>query len=226
MDFVAEIGLNYNGNLNLALEMIRQAKLSGATVVKFQLGWRSEKGDLNHLTIEDINTLQEFSIQQNIELMFSIITEDALNLIKNFNFSRLKIASRTVIDAPELCEEIINLNKVTYISLGMWNEKSFPFPKTQNISYIWCNSKYPTLKSDMQNFPQSFSSDSYYGYSDHALGISYCLVAISRGARYIEKHFTLDKSNSSIRDHVLSATPNEFENLVKLGTEIFSNFKN
>ena len=40
MLFVAEIGLNHNGNFDLACEMIRQAKYAGADIAKFQCGWR------------------------------------------------------------------------------------------------------------------------------------------------------------------------------------------
>ena len=47
-----------------------------------------------------------------------------------------------------------------------------------------------------------------------------CLLAISRGANIIEKHFTLDKSNTTIRDHALSATPDEFRLMVNLGQDI------
>ena len=52
------------------------------------------------------------------------------------------------------------------------------------------------------------------------MGIETCLLAISRGAKVIEKHFTLDKSDQTIRDHSLSATPDEFLNMVKIGREI------
>ena len=52
------------------------------------------------------------------------------------------------------------------------------------------------------------------------IGSKACLLAISRGAKIIEKHFTLDKSDNTIRDHALSATPEEFRNLVTLGREI------
>ena len=41
--FIAEIGLNYNSNVGLLHELIRQAKLAGADIVKFQLGWRGKK---------------------------------------------------------------------------------------------------------------------------------------------------------------------------------------
>jgi len=50
-------------------------------------------------------------------------------------------------------------------------------------------------------------------------------LAISRGAEVIEKHFTLDKSNTTIRDHALSATPDEFLQLTKIGLEINKKLK-
>ena len=48
-------------------------------------------------------------------------------------------------------------------------------------------------------------------------------MAITRGASVIEKHFTLDKSDTTIRDHALSSTPSEFKNLVRLGRLIKKN---
>ena len=61
-----------------------------------------------------------------------------------------------------------------------------PF-KEKNIKYLYCVSKYPTSLGDieMPDFTKSFFS----GYSDHTVGISAVLLAISRGAEYIEKHF-------------------------------------
>ena len=61
------------------------------------------------------------------------------------------------------------------------------------------------------------------GYSDHSVGIEVALMAIVRGANVIEKHLTLDKSDTTIRDHALSASPSEFKNLVKLGRLIKKN---
>ena len=105
----------------------------------------------------------------------------------------------------------------------MWNKKRFPFKKNKKIRYLWCKSKYPTYDWDLRNFPKIFSSknNDYDGYSDHTLGIETCLLAISRGATIIEKHFTLNKSNQSIRDHTLSATPEEFKLMVEIGKSIF-----
>ena len=113
-----------------------------------------------------------------------------------------------------------NEDKKIYMSLGMWEEKFLPFNK-KNIDYLFCVSKYPTFSEDLTNFPKKFSNDSFVGYSDHTIGIDTCLLAIARGAKIIEKHFTLDKSSTVIRDHALSATPEEFRTMVNIGLEIY-----
>ena len=45
--FIAEIGLNHNGNKDLIFELIRNASFSGADYVKFQLGWRGKEDEMN-----------------------------------------------------------------------------------------------------------------------------------------------------------------------------------
>ena len=49
MMFVAEIGLNHDGNFDLAYELIRRAKQCGADIAKFQFGWRSNPDEINHI---------------------------------------------------------------------------------------------------------------------------------------------------------------------------------
>ena len=218
--FIAEIGMNHNGNFDLCFELIKQAKLSGADIVKFQLGWRDKPGEINCITKEIINKLKRWCEYFQIELLFSIITYEAFKLIKPFKLKRYKIASRTVIDRPDLVKKVVKENKETIISLGMWKKKELPIKKSKNIKYLWCLSKYPCEPQDLKNLPKNFSKSLYDGYSDHTIGIETCLIAISRGAQIIEKHFTLDKSNTTIRDHALSATPKEFKLLVDIGRDI------
>ena len=103
----------------------------------------------------------------------------------------------------------------------MWDEEYFPFTEYDNLNYLWCLSKYPTYPTDLINLPKDFQNSNYIGYSDHSIGIDACILAISRGAKVIEKHFTLDKSNQTIRDHTLSATPEEFRCMVNLGRDIY-----
>ncbi len=219
MEFIAEIGLNHDGNFDLARELIRQAKLGGADVAKFQFGWRCKPDEINCIDADRAAQLKVWCDYVGIEMLASIINEDAVDLAHHINLSRYKIASRTVIDKPKLCERILAEGKPTYVSLGMWEKKGFPFgePDGKVLNYIYCRSKYPAAPSDMTAMPGRFHSQGFYGYSDHMLGLEGCLLAIARGAQYIEKHFTLNKASQVIRDHVLSATPAEFRQLTELG---------
>ncbi len=58
MIFIAEIGMNYNGNFNLCYELIKQAKYSGADIAKFQLGWRDKPGEINQLDFKKVSQLR------------------------------------------------------------------------------------------------------------------------------------------------------------------------
>jgi len=221
MLFVAEIGMNHDGNFDLAYELIRQAKSAGATIAKFQFGWRDQPGEINQIDLARAQQLKDWCQYLGIEMMASLITENALELAREIDMKRYKIASRTVIDKPVLCKEILADGKETFVSLGMWDEPDWPFgPPTEKLHYIFCRSKYPTYSQDLIGFPESFSDDAYYGYSDHCHGISACLLAIGRGAQFVEKHFTLNKNSQVIRDHTLSATPAEFAELTRLGDDL------
>jgi N,N'-diacetyllegionaminate synthase len=217
--FIAEIGMNADGNFDLNYELIRQASISGADIAKFQLGWRSGKEDINFIDEERLGLLIEWCEFHQIEFMASIITPEAYELIKKFDVKRYKIASRTLIDNIELARNIVSEGKETFISLGMWEFDKIPFSE-KNIKYLYCKSIYPTRIGDIPDFPESFG-DKFYGYSDHFMGIEACILAISRGAKIIEKHFTLNKNSKVIRDHSLSATPEEFKQLVSIGKSLF-----
>lgn len=221
MIYIAEIGMNYNGNFGLCYELIKQAKLSGASIAKFQLGWRDGPNEINQLDKQKVKKIIEWCKFFNIEPLFSIISKKGYEIIKKTKISKIKIASRSLKYDLGLVKKIVseNKNKEIIISLGMWGKKKLPF-KNKNIKYLWCVSKYPAFNEDLRKFPKKFSKNIYFGYSDHTIGIETCLLAISRGAKIIEKHFTLDKSDTTIRDHALSATPEEFRNMVNIGNEI------
>lgn len=222
MIIAAEIGLNYDNNLDILYELIRQAKLAGADIVKLQFGWKSGPEEINYQVVRNAQKIKKWCEYWKIELMPSIFTEDALDIVRELKLNRYKIASRTVIDNPDLCKKIIAEGKETYISLGMWNKEKFPFgePDCNHLHYIYCKSKYPTYPEDLQDFPDIFSNLGYYGYSDHMQGIEACILAIARGAQYIEKHFTLNKTSQVIRDHILSADAEELRKLVDIGKSL------
>jgi N,N'-diacetyllegionaminate synthase len=220
MLFTAEIGSNHNGNFDLAYEIIKQTKYAGADIAKFQLGWRDGEGELNQIDSDVLRKLKGWCDYFDIEFMVSIITERAFELAKQIDFRRYKVASRTVKDNLDLVKRIVGEGKETIISLGMCNGEEPPIEKNGNIKYLWCKSKYPTEMSDLTDLPKDFDNSIYDGYSDHSIGIEVPLIAISRGAKIIEKHFTLDKSDTTIRDHALSATPDEFRTMVQIGRDI------
>ena len=85
MQFIAEIGLNHNGNTDLIYELIRQAKFSGATIAKLQLGWRGKEGELNYLTQTDLEKITKTCHYFEIDLMFSVFTLEAYDLLKPFS---------------------------------------------------------------------------------------------------------------------------------------------
>ena len=220
--FIAEIGLNHNGNFGLFFELIKQAALAGADYAKFQLGWRGGDGEINQLGDQELELIVKCCEYHNIKPLFSVFTQDAWSVAQKFNFDSYKIASRTVIDNKPLVQEIIDAGKLTFISLGMTAEVS-PFGVRENVSYLWCKSEYPAYPWNLTKIPKSFFETNVDGYSDHSVGIEVPLMAIMRGATIIEKHFTLDKSDTTIRDHALSASPLEFRHLVELGHAIKRN---
>ena len=221
MLFIAEIGLNHNGNFGLIYELVKQAKAAGADIAKFQLGWRDKETEINCITPEVLEHINKCCEYHSIEPMFSIFHEQAWELAKKFNFKRWKIASRTTKEQPEYIDEMINSGKDVIISLGMWDNDNLPYEPKENIKYLWCKSSYPSHPWDLTDLPKNFKNSPYTGYSDHSVGIEIPLLAISRGAAIVEKHFTLDKSDTTIRDHALSATPDEFAEMVKIGRAMY-----
>lgn len=220
MKFIAECGLNHNGNLDLTYELIRQASWAGSDIVKFQLGWRASEGEMNCIDRERIASIIDYCHYMEVTPLFSVFNIESYDLLKDFKPSLIKIASRTIVDEKSLVDRILDDGVNLIISLGMWKDDNLPYTPSDEISYLWCISKYPSLPRDLKGFPKDFQDTDYEGYSDHTVGIETPILAISRGANIIEKHFTLDKSDVTIRDHALSATPEEFCNLVRIGKEI------
>jgi sialic acid synthase SpsE len=125
------------------------------------------------------------------------------------------------VNDPALCEAIIATGKPTLISLGMfpWQEKGMPF-KGDTLVYFYCVSSYPSLLEEIK-MPE-FSAEGFLGYSDHTVGIAACLHAVSRGATYLEKHFTLNKSrqHETEKAHLGAMDMDELRQLRSLADDI------
>ena len=195
---ISEIHPQHYGSMNEIKRMIIQSKIGGADIVKIQLYdskkvWGGNKRAHLDITKDELAEINEFCKFQGIELSASIFDLQRVDWCSELNFKTYKIASRCVAD-KELCEKIISLNKKTIVSLGMYDyqKNGKPFKDNKNIFYLYCVAKYPTplYEIKMPDFKTSFFS----GFSDHSIGISACLFAVSKGATIIEKHFSNNKA--------------------------------
>jgi N,N'-diacetyllegionaminate synthase len=192
--------------------MIRQAKLAGADIAKFQLDRMPGRDDpIRNAPNEWIEFLNESCQFFDIEFMASIWSHKALDMARSVGMKRYKIAHQ--MRDFNIIKDMLMDKKNTYISGRI--PASFILP--DYAFSIFTQEKYPEYHVEL---PDHFGRCCWYGYSDHSCGIEACLLAVSRGAQYIEKHFTLDKTEASIKDNHFSADPKEFEELTRIGRAI------
>jgi N-acetylneuraminate synthase/N,N'-diacetyllegionaminate synthase len=228
MIVIAEIGINHNGNIQLAHEMIRQARIAGADIAKFQFydpykifgpqgSHPNAEALAQALTVqfgfEDAKRLKGWCDEEGIEFMASVFDLERFEWTRALGVTRHKIASRAA-QNEELCRRIFATGQDVFISIGFWDRPGVPYTEP-NARYLYCVPKYPCEYSDI-HLPASFTDSVYQGFSDHTIGIEASLVAIGRGARIIEKHFTLNKGLPG-PDHVCSLTPDELTALCQYG---------
>jgi len=215
---IVECGHNHNGDMFLMRKMIRTVKDCGADIAKFQLYdirkilspdhkwyWDLERGQLSR---EQWLEVVDLCKQAGIEFLASVFDVERVAWCEEVGVKRYKIASRSIYE-KDLIDAVVKTGKPIIASLGMYHEPEFPSFKAD---FLYCVAKYPTLPEDI-NF-NNVDFKKYAGFSDHTIGIEAPLIAIARGARIIEKHFTLDKTLDGA-DHSGSMTPDELGQLVK-----------
>ncbi len=226
LEIIAEVHPQHGGSPFAIREMIREAKRHGADVAKFQLydaeALLGPEWGYLELTRDDVFRIREWCDEEEIEFMASVFDEERLGWIEEVGVARHKIASGTVKNDRPLCQAILDLKKPTIVSLGHWSQPEKPFGESDRISYLYCKARYPALLDDMGDFPDDFAAAGLAGYSDHTLGTEVSLLAIARGARIVEKHFTLDKMRTKPTEkaHICSMTPDELAELRRTGGSI------
>ena len=227
MLIIAEIGQNHNGDLEIARKLIRAAREKGADIAKFQLydvdrifppdfQWYKEAKEAQ-LTKEQVLELAGYCENVGIEFSTSVFDLERLQWTEELGMKRYKIASRSIYE-EELINKIASTGKDIMVSLGMYKEDSFPEINTKGkVDFLYCVAKYPTMPEDLDFLNVDFSR--HAGFSDHTIGITASLIAMARGARIIEKHFTLDKQMHG-PDHSGSMDPNELGQLVRYSQQI------
>ena len=125
MKIIAEIGINHNGDFRYMQELIRQAAVGGADYAKFQLYdsvrvFGDESRKRNEFTFDQVQQLSAICQFYGIEFLASVFDEEKVQWCERLGMRAYKIASRTVVKEPELCEQILELKKLTFVSLGFW----------------------------------------------------------------------------------------------------------
>lgn len=208
MLWVAEVGSAHKGVESLGYEYIRAYSQAGANVLKFQLGWTKaaqERFGLEYNPVRYVDAiapkLKEWCDYYNVKMMASIWSMEGLETAEAIGLPYYKIGRR-MWEIDKDFVEVVEQNHTTWVS----------------GRDIFVRSEYPAYP-DRLKMPAYFS-DWMTGYSDHTHGIEACLLAVARGATYIEKHVALDKTDLVTRDTPFSATPQEFEQMVKIGNGI------
>lgn len=234
---LAEIGLNHNGSLDLAKKMIDAAKESGAHGVKFQsfeasdLVLASEPAyqifDKVALSVDDHKKLYDHCIEQDIHFMSTPFGLKWVDILNDIGVPAFKIASGDM-DYYDLVEKVTQTKKPLIISSGMASEAEIDdlmnqdFLQDYQTILLHCISNYPPRLEDchiryIQTLDKKYQS--LVGLSDHSEGIAVSLGAVALGARFIEKHFTLDKAMEG-PDQSMSMDPSEFKALSKASKDL------
>jgi pseudaminic acid synthase len=161
-----------------------------------------------------------------LEVFSSPFSKEAVDFLENFNPPAYKIASFEITDYS-LIEYAAKTKKPLIISTGIATIDEMLdavniAKKYTDVALLKCTSAYPAPRSEINlktipNMKETFGVE--VGFSDHTLGISAPVAAVSLGARIVEKHFILNKSINS-PDKDFSLTPDEFKDMVKAIREV------
>jgi len=210
---IAEIGSNWEGDMELGKLHIKEAKESGADYVKFQM-WRAEDlYDSSHpdwkmikkseLTESIALELKKYADELDIGWFCSAFNPDAVEFLEKIGVSIHKIASRTATlndkFSLETIEKIAETKKNTFISMGEGGDKKkiLELFQKDSLKFTYCISKYPADDKDIDwNIIKNYNF-----FSDHTKGITipliYAVLKMNNENKdiFIEKHTKFENSN-------------------------------
>lgn len=247
---IAEIGINHNGSLKIAKEMVDAAYRAGAEIIKHQthivedeMSPEAKKvipGNAN-ISIYDIMKNAALSEEEEYELMRYVekkgmiflstpFSRAAADRLEKFEVKAYKIGSGEVNHYP-LIEHIAKFGKPMIVSTGMNNiksiQKTVAILEEYKIEYalLHTTNLYPTKPEQvrlgaMMQMHEAFP-DVPFGLSDHTLNNNACLAATALGASILERHFT-DKMDRVGPDIICSMDEENLKQLISGTKEIAS----
>src|SRR5215510_5561939 len=241
---IAEAGVNHNGNLDLAFQLVDAAIAAGADAVKFQTFIASElltaeaaKAEYQktttgeresqlemikrlELSFGDFRKLKIYCDDQGITFLSTPFDFKSVDFLEGLGVVAFKISSGDLTNDP-LLRYVAPKGRPVILSTAMSDmdevREALAVLHGADVILLQCVTNYPAAAEDI-NLRAMLSMQSAFdvnvGYSDHTLGIEVPLAAVALGACVIEKHFTLDK-NFAGPDHRASLEPHEFKAMVE-----------
>lgn len=237
---IAEIGINHNGDPDLAMQLVDQAASAGADCAKFQLR------DLGSLYRSDTVTAEDLGAQYALDLLgrFQLAPEDlfrafdrcrdhgmvplctawdlkSLSRLERYGLAGYKVASADLTN-HDLVGAVADTGRPVIMSTGMATEsevrESVQVLQAHSASYalLQCSSTYPAPFKDLNlRYLERLREIGAcpVGYSGHERGWHVPMAAVALGARIIEKHLTLDRTMEG-NDHKVSLLPEEMGRMI------------
>lgn len=242
---IAEAGVNHNGDIESAKELVDKASEAGVDAVKFQtfkagdlvtkntdmadyqkenIGEEKSQYDMIkelELDYEDFEELKKYCDEKGILFLSTAHTMEAADVLELL-VPIYKIGSGDLTNLPYL-EKLAEKGKPIILSTGMGTlgevEEAVDIIRStgnEELILLHCITDYPAAMETINLRTMLTLRDSFktlVGYSDHTLGITAPIAAVSMGASVIEKHFTLDKEMKG-PDHKASLEPDELKDMV------------
>lgn len=240
IEIIAEVANTHQGDPNYAYQLASKCLSSGANAVKFQIYFANELLSKNHPKYNHFKK-QSFSAStwkdifnslrcKNKKIYADVFGIEAFNLARNCDLDGFKIHSSDLSN-NEILEKINDKKKKYFLSAGGSTIReihtSLKFLNKKNIQPVLMHGfqAYPTKINDnnlkrILFFKKIFKKRCEVGFQDHTFGGSKMAtvipnLAVSLGAKYIEKHVILKRLKNRI-DYYSSFEPNELEKFVSL----------
>jgi N-acetylneuraminate synthase len=219
---IAEIGINHNGDINIARRLIDVAVMAGCDAVKFQKR-NPEKAvppEYRHVTREtpwglmsyleyrhrlefDQAAYQEidsYTREKGIQWFASCWDEDSVDFIEQFKPPCYKVASASLTDF-DLLKRIRDTGRPVIASTGMSTmeeiEAAVAFMDQEKLLIAHSTSTYPCPPEELNLRMLQTLADRFncpIGYSGHEVGLQTTFAAVTLGAAFVERHITLDRA--------------------------------
>jgi N-acetylneuraminate synthase len=244
----AEIGINHNGDLGIAKDLIDISVDAGADMVKFQKRtinlvytkemldgprespWgttqREQKEGLE-FGLDEYQEIDKYCKGKGIEWYASAWDLESVKFLRLFDLKYNKIASAMIVD-HDFLEEVASEGKKTFISTGMSNEEDIDMAVTIfrdadcPFELLHCVSTYPMADEDANLNTINTLRERYkcdVGYSGHEVGLAVSYAAAAMGITSLERHVTLDRAMYG-SDQAASIQPDGFKELVSIVRKI------